>query len=144
VRAQGGDRRTDVAHAEIDVEALEEAEGALEIGLAIPEIDVRFEPPEQIGHENDVALFGVPCRDVAHDGIDPEDLLAEHEARTGPARGQGEERVERARTVGRTDGNHRTAHVRMLARPRRNRLSGWCSVHPGGARPNTRTSSALA
>src|SRR4029077_3647300 len=79
--AQRLDGRGDVPHPLGDVEFLVELESPLPIGLALPELDVLLDAPEQIRAEHDITLGGVEIGDIAHMLIDAKDFLDEDEAR---------------------------------------------------------------
>src|SRR5260221_6562330 len=80
--AQRLDGGGDVPHPFGDVEFLIELEGSLPIGLALPELDILLDTPEEIRAEHDITLVGVEIGDVAHVLVDAEDLLNEDETGT--------------------------------------------------------------
>jgi hypothetical protein len=78
--AQHADRRFDVLGGLVLVEALIEAEGLLEILLAIAELDIRLEAMEEVRCQDEIALLGILIGDLADMVVDAEDLLAEQDA----------------------------------------------------------------
>ena len=76
------ERRADVDEGPVHVEALVEAEGPGEVDLAVPEVHAGLHPPEEIGHEADVAFLGVEVGDLSQARVDPENLLLDQEARS--------------------------------------------------------------
>ena len=76
----------DVLDAGIDVELLEELERLLPLLRRIGHVDHRLHAPEQIRRQHDIAFLGIELGDLAHIGVDAEDLLAQHDAGTAAAR----------------------------------------------------------
>ena len=70
----------------IGVEALVIAHRLAEIGLGVAEFDAGLHAPEQVRREHDIAFFGVIVGNLAHRGVDAENLLQQQDAGTG-ARG---------------------------------------------------------
>ena len=66
----------------IGVEALIIAERLVEIGLGVAELDAGLQSPEQIRREHNITFLGIVIGDLAHRGIDAENLLQEQDART--------------------------------------------------------------
>ncbi|MNQ87267.1 hypothetical protein D3C85_1024830 [compost metagenome] len=83
--AQRGQRRRNVLDPQLHVEPLVELKGARHVGGAVRQLDAGLLAPEQIGHQHHVALLGQQLRSAAHEAIDAENLLAQHQPR--PAAG---------------------------------------------------------
>ena len=64
----------------IGVEALVIAERLAEIGLGIAELDAGLHAPEQIRRQHDVTFLGIVVGDLAHRGVDAENLLQQQDA----------------------------------------------------------------
>ena len=92
-RAHGG---ADVVHAFVGIETPEEVEGAREVCLGVTQFDILLQPPEQIRRKHHITFFGVVIGDLADVGIDAEDFLAQHNARSFARCWHGEISPERA------------------------------------------------
>ncbi len=141
--AQRVQRRTDILDAEGLIEALIQAQGALEVLAAIAQFDARGDAPEQVRHQHRVAFFGVVVRHGAHGGVDAEDFLAQHNAGPLARCGRGEVGAERAATVGGVDldglahglrsfvlGDGATVLDSIMGDPHRSKLAAGCSGYP--------------
>ncbi|MOA11410.1 hypothetical protein D3C78_1313480 [compost metagenome] len=78
--AQHGDRGRDVLQAQLHVETLVELERARHVSRAVGQLNAGLLAPEQVGHHHHVTLFGQQLRRAAHEIVDAEDLLAQHQA----------------------------------------------------------------
>jgi hypothetical protein len=52
----------------------------------IAHVDHRLHAPEQVRRQHDIAFLGIELGDLAHIGVDAENLLAQHDARAAAAR----------------------------------------------------------
>ena len=74
--AQMGDGGLDVFHAIAGIEAVHQVEGAFPFGLAfVGELDIGFEPPEQIRRQREIAPRRQTVGHGAHEAVHPENFL---------------------------------------------------------------------
>ncbi len=66
----------------IGVEALIIAKRLVELSLGIAELNARLQPPEQVRRQHDITFLGIIVGDLAHRGIDAENLLQQQDAGT--------------------------------------------------------------
>ena len=86
-RAQRAHRVGDVLDRLVGIEAREKIESRLDLGLRVAQLDTRLNPPEQVGRDRNVALFGVTVGDFAQIAVDAENLLQQHEPRAAATLG---------------------------------------------------------
>ena len=79
------ERDLGVLDALVDVEALEQLEGARPFLLGpVGDLDAWFLAPEEVGHDGEITLERQDVGDVAHDVVDAEDLLQDDDAGAAP------------------------------------------------------------
>src|SRR5258708_4978998 len=102
--AQVRKRRLNIGNAFVLVEAAHQLESPLPFGVRLVcELDAGFEAPEQIRDDGKVTARSKVVGDRAHHGVDAEDLLDHHNARSTLGSGIGEIGAEFA--VGTFDAN---------------------------------------
>ena len=85
-------------------------EGLLPVRLGlVGELDAGLQPPEQVGHQGEIAARGHAVGDVAHHLIDAENFLDDDQARAAPGARAGEIAGEAA--VLAFDGDGLSAHI---------------------------------
>ena len=108
------ERRPDVDEGLVHVEALVEIEGLGEIVLVVAEVHAGLHPPEEIGHEADIAFLRVEVGDRPQARIDPENLLLDQQA--GPlALFRYRQIAAEPAAVGDRDNDRYTRHERLPA-----------------------------
>ena len=110
-------RRTDVAHAQILVEALVQREGARHVVRTVGQFDAGLLPPEQIRRQHHITFLGQPLGGLAHEAVQAEDLLAQHQAGAAARGRHGQIALELAAIMrGDADppGRHVHTHVSLL------------------------------
>ena len=135
-RPQRFDRGADIRDTLVHVEALVELEGLGEVGLVVAEVHAGLHPPEEIGHEADIAFLGVEVGDRPQARVDPENLLLDEQARPAARLRHRQITPELAAAGGRNI-DHRTCHERLsasLARP----ASAHSILRPPRSRRNAR------